>query len=258
MIISPEFLKKLRDFGLNSYEAKLWTALLSRGVATAGELSDIANVPRSRSYDVLESLEKKGFVIMKLGKPIQYISVDPNEVVDRVKKKILEERDQQTKLIESMKESPLLSELTDLHKQGIESVEPSELSGAVKGRESIYTHIASLIKTAKKSVCFITTEKGLTRKAENLKNVLTKAKKRGVKIEIVAPLTESNKEAVADLKGIAEIRQLKINLPRCVIIDGTQVVMMVLKDSIHPSADFGIWVKEEGFANSISALISHA
>ena len=67
MIVKEEFLSKLRRFfNLNLYEVKIWTALLSRGVSTAGELSDIANVPRSRSYDVLESLEKKGFVIMKL------------------------------------------------------------------------------------------------------------------------------------------------------------------------------------------------
>ena len=62
MIVQKDFLNKLKDFGLNSYESKLWIALLSRGVSTAGELSDIANVPRSRSYDVLESLEKKGYV----------------------------------------------------------------------------------------------------------------------------------------------------------------------------------------------------
>jgi len=53
MIVQKEFLGKLRDFGLNSYESRLWTALLSRGVSTAGELSDISNVPRSRTYYVL-------------------------------------------------------------------------------------------------------------------------------------------------------------------------------------------------------------
>ena len=79
MIVSKELLGKLREFGLNSYESKLWTALLSRGVSTAGELSDISNVPRSLSYDVLESLEKKGFVIMKIGKPIKYMAVSPQE-----------------------------------------------------------------------------------------------------------------------------------------------------------------------------------
>ena len=87
MIVKDELLSKLRRyFDLNLYEVKLWVSLLSRGVSTAGELSDIADVPRSRSYDVLESLEKKGFVVMKLGKPIKYIAIPPGEVVDRVKK----------------------------------------------------------------------------------------------------------------------------------------------------------------------------
>ena len=86
MIIKDEFLAKLRRyFSLNLYEVKIWAALLSRGVSTAGELSDIADVPRSRSYDVLESLEKEDSSSCKLGKPIKYIAVPPSEVLERVK-----------------------------------------------------------------------------------------------------------------------------------------------------------------------------
>src|SRR5512137_2145167 len=104
MIVKDEFLSKLRkSFGLNLYEVKIWAALLSRGVSTAGELSDIANVPRSRSYDILESLEKKGFVIMKLGKPIKYIAVPPQEVVERVKKNMKREADDTQKRLEDLK-----------------------------------------------------------------------------------------------------------------------------------------------------------
>src|SRR3989338_7604829 len=99
MIVKDEFLGRLRRyFSLNTYEAKIWVALLSRGVSTAGELSDIANVPRSRSYDVLESLEKKGFVVMKLGKPIKYLAVPPKGVLGNIKKRI--EYDKETHLSE--------------------------------------------------------------------------------------------------------------------------------------------------------------
>src|SRR3990172_7978367 len=116
MIVKEEFLSKLRRyFSLNLYEVKIWTALLSRGVATAGELSDIANVPRSRSYDVLESLEKKGFIIMKVGKPIKYVAVPPSEVVERVKKKVERETKEQITNLEKIKKSELLSELETLH-----------------------------------------------------------------------------------------------------------------------------------------------
>ena len=74
MIIKPELVKKIKEyFSLNIYETKVWLALLGKGVATAGEIAEISNVPRSRTYDVLESLEKRGFAIAKLGKPVKYI-----------------------------------------------------------------------------------------------------------------------------------------------------------------------------------------
>src|SRR3990170_8056630 len=106
MIVEEEFLNKLRQFfGLNLYEVRIWTALLSRGVSTAGELSDIGNVPRSRAYDILESLEKKGFVTMKLGKPIKYLAVEPSEVVERVKKYMLRSAEEKVKTLNSLKKS---------------------------------------------------------------------------------------------------------------------------------------------------------
>src|SRR3989338_9178979 len=134
MIVKEEFLNKLRQFfGLNLYEVRIWTALLSRGVSTAGELSDIGNVPRSRTYDVLESLEKKGFVIMKLGKPIKYIAVKPDEVVERVKKYVNVLAKEKVKRLDDLKGTDVLKELNLLHKQGIEFIEPTDLSGAIRG-----------------------------------------------------------------------------------------------------------------------------
>ena len=117
MIVKEDFLNKLRQFfGLNLYEVRIWTALLSRGVSTAGELSDIGDVPRSRTYDVLESLEKKGFVMMKLGKPIQYLAVEPKEVVERVKKSIKEDATKNIQKLKDLSNTDVLTELTNLHK----------------------------------------------------------------------------------------------------------------------------------------------
>jgi len=103
MIVNEEFLGKLRrSFNLNLYEVKLWTALLSRGVSTAGELSDIADVPRSRTYDVLESLERKGFVIVKPEKPIKYMAISPHEVLDRVKRRVEERASEQAERLKNL------------------------------------------------------------------------------------------------------------------------------------------------------------
>ncbi len=257
MIVQKDFLNKLKDFGLNSYEAKLWTALLSRGVATAGELSDIANVPRSRSYDVLESLERKGFVVMKLGKPIKYIAVPPAEVLERVKKNISEEADKQAQLIESLKSSEVLNDLNALHKQGVDLVEPADLTGAVKGRTNLYNHLATMIKSAEKSIALMTTDQGLVRKLESLKGVLAKAKERGVRIRITAPITKEAQVAAKALLSYAQVRHVDQAKARFCIVDGKSATFMVLDDaSIHPNYDFGIWVNTPFFAKAFENVFN--
>lgn len=61
MLVKQELINKIKDyFDLNMYETKVWLALISKGVASAGQIAEMSGVPRSRTYDVLESLEKKG------------------------------------------------------------------------------------------------------------------------------------------------------------------------------------------------------
>src|SRR3990172_6121247 len=181
MIVNEEFLNKLRRaFGLNLYEVKLCTALLSRGVSTAGELSDIADVPRSRTYDVLESLERKGFIIVKPEKPIKYLAIQPNEVCDRVKRRLSEITNDRLQRLGDLKESEVLKELSQLYKQGIEPMQPTDFSGALKGRHNLYDHLAYLIKEAENQICIMTTEDGIVRKVRSLKPLLEKAKGKGV------------------------------------------------------------------------------
>ena len=258
MIIKKEFLMRLKDLGLNSYEAKLWTALLSRGVSTAGELSDIANVPRSRTYDVLESLERKGFIVMKIGKPIKYMAVPPEEVLERVKKKIIEETTKKSEFLDKLKKSDVLQDLKLLYKRGIDMVDITDLSGALKGRSNLYNHIETCIKGAEDEVIIHTTERGLIRKLEFLKNVFKKLKQRGVKIRIAAPITEENKEYVEELNGIVEVRHSDLK-SRFVVVDKKEIIFMVLNDEeVHPTYDVGIWVNTPFFANTLSELFNLA
>jgi len=254
MMVQTNFLTKLKDFGLNSYESKIWTALLSRGVSTAGELSDIANVPRSRSYDVLESLEKKGFVVMKPGKPIRYVVVPPEEVIERIKKQVKENSEKRIDLINKLRSKQIIDELNLLYSQGIDLVEPGELAGSIKGRANLYNHLESMIKNAKESVIFSTTADGLKRKTEALKEMLLKAKQKGVKIRVAAPLTKDNAKSVKDLSKIGEIKDINLKLRFCVI-DGKEILFMYLDDEkVHPSYDAGIWVNAEFFAKALECV----
>ncbi|MBI2574664.1 TrmB family transcriptional regulator, partial [Candidatus Woesearchaeota archaeon] len=229
-------------FSLNLYEVKIWTALLSRGVSTAGELSDIANVPRSRSYDVLESLEKKGFVVMKFGKPIKYLAIAPSEVVERVKKHMKSETDRKVKRLDELRDTEVLNELKTLHTQGIELVEPTDLSGSLRGRHNLYNHLDLMIKNAEESVTIMTTAQGLMRKIEGLKGSMEKAKKRGVKIRIAAPITKDTKDVLKDISDVAEVRHTD---------NGAR-----FDKNVHPTYDVGIWASTPFFASALENMFN--
>ncbi|MFO8016628.1 MAG: helix-turn-helix domain-containing protein [Candidatus Woesearchaeota archaeon] len=255
MIVKEDFLNRLRRyFSLNLYEVKIWTALLSRGVSTAGELSDIANVPRSRSYDVLESLEKKGFAVTKIGKPIKYIAVPPSEVIERVKKNMKSDADEKVKKLEELKGTDVIDELNTLHTQGVDLVEPSDLSGSLRGRHNLYNHLELTIRNAENSVTIMTTAQGLMRKIEGLKPTFEKLKKRGVKVRIAAPITKEAVSSVKDVQSVAEVRHTNSKARFC-LVDGKEVIFMVLDDQeVHPTYDVGIWVNTPFFANALENL----
>lgn len=256
MIVKEDFLNNIRRFfGLNLYEVRIWTALLSRGVSTAGELSDIGNVPRSRAYDVLESLEKKGFIVMKLGKPIKYVAVEPKEVLERVKKLLSVEVKEKVKMLDDLKKTEILKELEVLHKQGVEFVQPTDLSGAIRGRSNLYQHLESMVKGAKNNVTIMTTNKGILRKLEALRPELERLSKKGVKVRIAAPVDKETEKILKTLpRGIETRKSDKIDARFC-IVDNKELLFMIMKDDdVHQAYDIGIWINTPYFASALNGL----
>lgn len=260
MIVREEFLSRLRKiFDLNLYEVRVWTALLSRGVSTAGELSNISDVPRSRTYDILESLEKKGFIIMKLGKPIKFVALKPEEVIERVKRNLVVEAQSKSKRLETLKGDEVLHELTDLFTQGVKFVEPSDLSGSLRGRQNMYNHLDMMIREAEKTITVVTTAEGLNRKIESLMPGFEKAKKRGVKVRIAAPITSANIKVARELNKVAEVRDIEGFKARFAVIDSEQMMFMLLDDEkVHPNYDVGVWINTEFFAKALEQLFELA
>lgn len=261
MIVNEEFLSRLRKiFDLNLYEVKVWTSLLSRGVSTAGELSNISDVPRSRTYDILESLEKKGFIVMKLGKPIKFIALKPEEVIERVKKNLVVDAQDKAKRLDKLKGDEVLEELSGLFVNGIKFVEPSDLSGSIKGRQNMYNHLDMMLNNAEKNAVIVTSADGLNRKMEALMSSMEKAKKRGISIRIVAPINESNYKVAKHLSKVAEVRSVNNkSLGRFAVVDDKQLMFMLLDDKqVHPNYDVAVWLASDFFAQSIGQMFGSA
>jgi len=260
MIIKEEFLSRIRKiFDLNLYEAKVWTALLSRGISTAGELSNISDVPRSRTYDILESLEKKGFIVMKIGKPIKFVALKPEEVVERVKKNLIIQAQEKSKRLEKLRNDEVLGELNSLYTNGIKFVEASDLSGSIRGRQNVYNHLDMMIRSAEDSLVLVTTADGLNRKFEVLLPSLEKAKKRGVKIKIAAPITPENIKVAKELSKVGEVRHLEGFNGRFAIADAEQILFMLLDDkSVHPNYDVAVWLSTEYLAKTFQDMFEYS
>ena len=260
MIIKDEFLSRIRKiFDLNLYEARVWTALLSRGTSTAGELSNISDVPRSRTYDILESLEKKGFIVMKVGKPIKFVALKPEEVVERVKKNLVVEAQEKSKRLEKLHGDEVLDELNTLFSNGVKFVEPSDLSGSLRGRQNMYNHLDMLIRGAEKTVTIVTTAEGLNRKLEALMGSIEKARKRGVAVRIAAPITAENIKIARDISRVAEVRSSNSLSARFAVIDSEELMFMLLDDkSVHPNYDVAVWLSTAFLAKALEQMFEIA
>ena len=83
-----DLVEKLKEIGLNTYEAKVYIALLKKYPATGYEVSKLANIPQSRTYDTLKVLEEKNIVVSTNTKPITYTPIKPKLLTQRVQKKM--------------------------------------------------------------------------------------------------------------------------------------------------------------------------
>lgn len=256
MIVKEELLKKLRAaFDLNIYEVKIWTSLLCRGVATAGELSDISQIPRSRSYDVLDSLEKKGFVMMKLGKPIKYIAIEPDEIIRRIKDQVKEKSVERISELENIKSETLFDDLKLLYTQGVQKVDPANLSGSIKGRDAIYSQLKGMLESAEKEVVISTTEDGALRKTKKFRNLFNKLSDRGVKVKLAAPISDLDESYLKDVSNAVAFKNVEGLDARFCVVDRKQVLFMVSDDKdVHETYDSAVWVSAPYFSESFSTM----
>lgn len=256
MIASSKVMDALKGIGLNLYERRLWVALLARGTSTAGELSEIANVPRSRTYDILQSLADKGFVVVQTSKPIKYVAVKPEESLERVKKKLEEDVISVQTRIDELKSSPVLSELNEIFKKGIKITSPEELTGSLKGKHSVQQQMNTMFKEANKSINIITSVEGLDELIANHFDSLRRAKERGVDIKIAANFPTKLGDNLKSFSNIAEIRNInKKELPmdgKFFIVDNKQMLFPLTNPKeVHDTQDLAIWSRSNYAASNL-------
>lgn len=161
--MSDNLIDKLKELGFNTYEAKVYLALLKHHPATGYEVSKESGVPQARAYDTLKALESTNAVVAIGGKPVTYMPVRPDELLDRWEKSFKGSIGYLREALPSMAD---------------ETVEPVI---NMRGEESIFKYALDLINNAKHSI-FMEFWKD---DAAQLYKALLAAKARGVDVKLV-------------------------------------------------------------------------
>ncbi len=88
--LSEETKRVLHELGLTEYETRAYLSLIEEGVMTASEISAHGNVPYSKIYETLNSLEKKGWIETERGRPRRYYPKSPSESLEAAKFRLQE------------------------------------------------------------------------------------------------------------------------------------------------------------------------
>lgn len=251
MLVKQELINKVRDyFSLNIYEAKVWLALLSKGIASAGEVASISGVPRSRTYDVLETLEKRGFAIVKLGKPVKYIGIKPNVIIEKLKNNAKKHAEEKIISLSKIKESSEFEFLESLYHEGIKPVKREEVTAALKGKSNISNYLREILKNAEKEVIMCANAEDISKKAKLFQQTFDLLKKAGIKIKIGLSGNEGVIKQIESMFGM-KIKKIDIDA-KFFIIDRKEILFYLSKSSNND--DIAIWLNSEFFSEAFATL----
>lgn len=158
-----KIIESLKELGFNTYESKVYLALLKKYPATGYEISQIADMPQSRAYDTLRSLEKEKIVVASSSKPVTYTPIKPTDLTQRFKRKVnstLEFLNKSLPNVKSDYTEPILS-----------------ISGSINIREKII----EIVKNAQKEIYIEIWSQDF----KYIEPYLLEAYNRGVEVKIV-------------------------------------------------------------------------
>jgi len=247
MTISRESLEALQLMGLTEYETQVYVALTSLISANAAEISLASNVPRSKVYQILKNLVKRGFIEMSRGKPLKFTVIPPHEVFKRSRTHIKNTMD----LAEA--------ELNQVYESQIPQV-PAPI-WILHGKEKIVNKELEIISRAEESLIIMG---GLMFPEEppQLKAQLKKSIKKGVNIRILtAPsclvddVEVPTERIMKDLP--LEIKFFPVPFIKLIIRDKKEMLIAFCKvsgNTVLSETAIAIWNQYQEFVDTISGI----
>jgi len=219
----------LDELGFQRYEARCFVALTRLSDATAREISDAADVPRTRVYDAVDQLEREGFVDIQHSNPQRFRAISVDQAVTLLRERFGRRFDR------------LHDGLESLDGVGTQRTTPTAVWTTI-GQASTEARTIEFIDAAAEEVICIVNDGETT--SERLLTRLQAASDRGVSV-LVGTLTEEAAKRVREA------------VPDAQLLDG-EISWLEAPDSDHPpAAVLGRIVIADREAVLLSSLSQH-
>ncbi|MFT4947574.1 MAG: sugar-specific transcriptional regulator TrmB [Natronomonas sp.] len=177
-------IEELEQLGLREYEAKCFISLTKITAGTAREVSEQIDVPRTRVYEAVRSLESEGLVEIQHSSPQRFRAIPISEALQ-----VLEQRHKNR--IERLEQS--LRQLKQTADSDTADSDPEVWS--LTGTETITTRTKRLIDGAESEVLLMLGD--VQAVSDGVNNRLLSAADRGVDI-VVGASSESLRERISE------------------------------------------------------------
>jgi len=213
--ISEEAKRVLRELGLTEYETRAYLALLERVVLTASQVSEHSNVPYSKIYETLGSLERKGWIETEHGRPGRHYPKAPSEALSTIKL----QTEEKVKSWEKM----ILGELQPFYEKREIREKPD--IWILRGEFNILAKLEEMLDKAKTELmvaapAFAETISGV------FAPMLMRLQGRGVKILFMVA-EEANEWNLKEIASVAEVRMRDHLFGGGVIVDSKEAVLFL-------------------------------
>lgn len=232
----------LEELGLQRYEAHCFVALTRLSEATAREISEVADVPRTRVYDAVEQLEDEGLVDVQHSNPKRFRAVSVEQAVALLRERFDRRFDHLLDGLETL-------EHVDSQPNGPAGV------WATTGQQAVDTRTIEFVDAAADEVIFVVND-GETL-SDRVIDRLQVASERDVTV-IVGTLTEAATERIRSVVPQAVFLDSEISwlkppddtpldeegnavIGRIVVVDREAVLLSSLNQSNDHPAEHGLW-----------------
>src|SRR3989338_3016328 len=222
----------LEQLGLTEYEAKTLTALFRLRESEAPEVSRVAQVPKTRVYDVLDRLTKRKLVIEIYGRPKKYRVVDAETVFGELL---------------AQKKAAQIKELLTITNGG---EEVTEKVMKVKDKFDFMRILAQEIDQAKEQVVAFT---GLDKEHLPLRESIKNAVKKNVKVKLISRVPSELKKLAKDYSDAGvDLRELE-HAMNAYVINGKKVILGISDfNQERPEYHFTIWNNNKPMAATLN------